>query len=79
MDIPTMARLLIGGGMLLIVVGGMLWVSSTLIDWGIDWGNLPGDFAFRSGSTRVYLPLGTMIVASIILTLLLNLFLRMLR
>lgn len=75
MDTPALARLLIGGGVLLIVVGGMLWVSSTLIDWG----NLPGDFSFRSGSTRVYLPLGTMIVASIILTLLLNLFLRMLR
>ena len=75
MGSPDIARLLIGVGLLLAAAGGMMWASSTLIDWG----QLPGDFSFQTGSVRVYLPLGTMIVASIILTLLLNLLLRMLR
>lgn len=73
--IPDIARLLIGGGLLLIAVGGLLWVSSAIIDWG----NLPGVFSFHTESVHIYLPLGTMIVASIILTLLLNFLLRMLQ
>ncbi|PEN06579.1 hypothetical protein CRI93_09885 [Longimonas halophila] len=75
MDIPDLARLLIGSGLLLVAVGGLLWASHTVIDWG----HLPGDISFETGSMRVYLPLGTMIVASVILTLLMTLLLRMLR
>jgi hypothetical protein len=37
---------------------------------------LPGDFSFGGRNWRVYVPLGTSIVLSIVLTLLLNLFLR---
>ncbi|MFO8232709.1 MAG: DUF2905 domain-containing protein [Longimonas sp.] len=75
MDIPSIARWLIGSGLLLIVIGSLVWISSTVIDWG----QLPGDMSFQTESMRVYLPLGTMIVVSVILTLLLNLLLRMLR
>jgi hypothetical protein len=75
MDISYVARLLIGAGLLLAAVGGLLWASSTVIDWG----QLPGDLSFQMGSVQVYLPLGTMIVVSVILTLLLNVLLRMLR
>lgn len=75
MDMPDLVRLLIGGGLLLIAVGGLLWASYAVIDWG----HLPGDFSFQTESMHIYLPLGTMIVVSVILTLLLNLLLRMLR
>jgi hypothetical protein len=37
---------------------------------------LPGDFSFRLGNVRVFLPLATSIVLSLALTLLLNLFRR---
>ena len=75
MDVSSIARLLVAIGVLLILLGGVLWISSSFINWG----RLPGDLSFRTGSTRIYLPLTTMIVASVILTLLLNLLIRMLR
>lgn len=37
---------------------------------------LPGDVVIDRGNTRVYIPLGTSIVVSLVLTLVLNLFLR---
>ena len=37
---------------------------------------LPGDFSFGGRNWRVYLPLGTSIVISIVLTVLLNVFFR---
>ncbi|HEX2069498.1 MAG TPA: DUF2905 domain-containing protein [Actinomycetota bacterium] len=37
---------------------------------------MPGDFSFGGRNWRVYLPLGTSILISIVLTVLLNLFLR---
>jgi hypothetical protein len=37
---------------------------------------LPGDLVFRRGSLTVYLPIGLMILLSIVGTILLNLFLR---
>jgi predicted cobalt transporter CbtA len=38
--------------------------------------HLPGDFSFKLGSVRVFFPLATSIVLSIVLTVVLNLFLR---
>ena len=37
---------------------------------------IPGDLSFGRGNTRVFIPLGTSILLSIILTLILNLFFR---
>jgi hypothetical protein len=37
---------------------------------------LPGDIAIERGNTRFYFPLGTSILVSLILTVVLNLFLR---
>jgi hypothetical protein len=37
---------------------------------------LPGDISFQRGSARFYFPLGTSILISVVLTILLNLFLR---
>lgn len=37
---------------------------------------LPGDFSLRRGNVRVHVPLGTSIVLSIVVTVLLNLLLR---
>jgi hypothetical protein len=38
--------------------------------------HLPGDLSFKVGSVRVFFPLATSILLSIVLTVLLNLFLR---
>jgi hypothetical protein len=71
----AIARWLILAGVGLILVGGIVWVLSRFIDIG----QLPGDFEWTSGNVRVYVPLATMIIVSLVLTLLLNVLLRLFR
>ena len=63
-------RTLLVLGIVLVLVGLLL-----LLVPRVPWlGRLPGDFSFGGGSWRVYLPLGTSIVISLILSLVLRLF-----
>ena len=61
----------IGGGLLVL---GLLFV---LIGKIPGLGRLPGDILIKRENMTIYIPLGTMIVASIVLTLLLNLIARL--
>ena len=66
-----MAKILIGLGILLVIIG-VIWL---LFPNALSWiGNLPGDIKHTSGNTRVYFPVVTMIVISIVATILLNIF-----
>ena len=69
-------KLLILAGALLIVVGALFWLSGK-VPW-LRLGNLPGDFSWgnRSGSVKVYFPLMTSLLLSLLLTLLFWLFRR---
>jgi uncharacterized membrane-anchored protein len=59
-------------GALLVAVGIVLMLASRL-----SWlGRLPGDLSFGGRSWRVYLPLGTSLLISVVLTLILLLFRR---
>jgi len=58
---------LIGMGALLIVAGVVVWLISAF------GGKLPLDFVIRKDSVTVWFPLGTSILLSLLLTLLLNL------
>lgn len=71
-------RLLLGLGALLMLAGAVVWGLGRL---GVEWGSLPGDLSWQSdgGGTRVFAPLGTMLVVSLVLTLLVNLLLRLFR
>ena len=70
-NLEGIGKLLIGGAVMLLVLGGIF----LLLSWfGLD--RLPGDLVFRRGNFTVYTPIGLMIVVSVILTILLNLFLR---
>lgn len=71
MNLSDIGRLLIGAGVVIAIVGVVFVAAGRL---GL--GRLPGDFRFGSGNVRVYVPLATSIVLSIIATILLNLFLR---
>lgn len=62
---------MIGGAVVLLVLGGVFLMLSR---FGLD--RLPGDLVFRRGSFTVYAPIGLMILVSIVLTVVLNLFLR---
>jgi hypothetical protein len=66
-------------GRLLIVVGVILVLAGAvfLLAPKIPWlGKLPGDLSFTRGNFSVYFPLGTCILISIILTLIMYLFRR---
>lgn len=63
-------------GRLLIVLGLLIAGVGVLVSLGLPIGRLPGDFTIRRGNFTVYLPLGTSILASIVLTLLLMLLTR---
>jgi hypothetical protein len=67
-----LGRLLIVIGVILVVVGAALLLAPK-----IPWlGKLPGDFSYKRGNFSFYFPLGTCILISIILTLILYLFRR---
>ena len=71
-DVGGFGRLFIVLGVVLILIG----LGSTLGP-RIPWlGKLPGDFTFGGSNWRVYVPLGTSILISGVLSLLLFLFRR---
>lgn len=75
MDANSLGRGIIYLGLGLVVLGGLV----VLLGRAIDLGNLPGDFIYEGDGVRVYVPIATMIVLSIVLTVLLNLALRLFR
>ncbi len=75
MDVETLGRGLVYLGLGLVVVGGLTLLMGRMVDLG----NLPGDLTYEGDNVRVYAPIGTMIVLSLVLTVLLNLALRLFR
>jgi hypothetical protein len=68
---PELGRILLVIGLVLVVVGGLATLGVKL-----PIGRLPGDIAITGEHGGVYIPIASMIVLSIILTILANLFLR---
>jgi len=73
---PGLARLLVKLGLLLLIAGGAVYLLERL---GISLGHLPGDFAWRRKNVSVYFPLGTSILLSLVLSLILYLLSRLRR
>lgn len=65
--------LLIGLGLLLGLAGVAVW-SGWSLPGGLRPGSLPGDLSFRRGNSSVTLLLGTSVLLSVVLTLILALF-----
>jgi Protein of unknown function (DUF2905) len=68
---PDVGRILLVIGLVLVVVGGLAVLGVRL-----PFGRLPGDIAVEGERGGIYIPIATMVVLSIILTVLVNLFLR---
>jgi hypothetical protein len=68
---PELGRFLVVIGIVLVVVGGLAMAGIRL-----PFGRLPGDIAITGGRGGLFIPLGSMLVISIVLTLLFNLSLR---
>jgi Protein of unknown function (DUF2905) len=67
-----LGRLLIVAGAILVLVG-VVFLLAPKLPW---LGKLPGDLSYQRGNFSVYFPLGTCILISIILTLIMYLFRR---
>ena len=63
-------------GKLLVLVGLVIAGIGLLMMAGVPFGRLPLDFSYRRKDVAFYFPLGTSILISVILTLLLMLFRR---
>ena len=75
MDTNTLGRGLLYLGLGLALLGGLVLLLGRVVHLG----NLPGDLVYEGQNVRVYVPIATMIVLSVVLTLLLNLVLRLFR
>jgi len=69
----SLARGLILLGFIMMVVGGTIYLMTRL---GVPLGQLPGDIRIQGENVSCLIPLATSILFSIILTLLLNLVIR---
>lgn len=63
-----LGKTLIVLGVVIVAVGAALMLAGRL---HIPVGKLPGDFTYRGKNTVVYFPLGTSLVVSIVLTIVL--------
>ena len=68
---PELGRIILIIGVLLVVVGGLAALGVRL-----PFGRLPGDIAIEGERGGIYFPIVTMIIVSVVLTVLFNLFLR---
>lgn len=68
-----LARIFIIGGIALLLIGLALLYAPGLINW---FGRLPGDIHIERGGTRIFIPVTSMIIVSLALSLIVNLFLR---
>lgn len=58
------------------LIGGILLLAGRYFPW---LGNLPGDIRYETDNVKIYVPLVTMILVSILATILLNIFFRIFR
>ncbi|MCC7362470.1 MAG: DUF2905 domain-containing protein [Anaerolineales bacterium] len=75
-DAGTLGKWIVVLGLGLVALGGLVWVVGRL---GLPLGRLPGDINIRGDNFSLYFPCATAIIASIVLTVLLNLAARFLR
>jgi hypothetical protein len=68
-----MARWLIIAGLVLVVVGLVLHYAPGAFGW---FGRLPGDIRIESERGKFFFPITSMVIVSIVLTVLFNLFRR---
>jgi len=69
----SFGNLLIKIGLIFVVLGIVLNYAPTLISW---FGKLPGDIRIEDENKWVFIPITSMVIVSIILTIIVNLFFR---
>jgi hypothetical protein len=74
-DFSTLGKWIALLGLALLLVGGLLWLLGRA---GLPLGRLPGDLRIEREGFSCYAPLATMALLSILLTILLNVVIRLL-
>jgi uncharacterized membrane protein len=69
--LEALGKLLIGGAVVLLVLGSLLFLLGR---FGLD--RLPGDLVFKRGDFTLYIPIGLMILLSVVGTVVLNIIFR---
>ena len=69
----NLARFLVIGGIMLILLGGGVYLAAK---FGIPFGRLPGDIRIERGGGAFYFPVVTSCLLSILLTIVLNIIIR---
>jgi hypothetical protein len=59
---------LVGIGVTLVIVGALAWAG-----WLSWFGRLPGDIRITSGNTKVFIPITTMVIVSVVATVVFSL------
>jgi len=72
----NIARYLVIGGIVLILLGGGVYLAAK---FGIPLGRLPGDIRIEGENGSFYFPITTSILVSVVLTILLNVIVRLLK
>lgn len=70
MDLQSLGKLVIGAGLVIAVVGVVLYLAG---HWSLPLGRLPGDIRVERPGFRFYFPITTSILISVILSLILYL------
>jgi len=74
-DLSSLGKLIAVAGAALLVLGGLIWLAGRIPALG----HLPGDIRLQRGNVSCFFPLTTMIIVSVLLTVILNVILRLLR
>lgn len=69
----TLGKLLAAIGVILVVIGLVVSYAPWLVNW---FGKLPGDIRIENEQRFIFIPITSMLIISIILTLIVNLFFR---
>jgi hypothetical protein len=68
-----MGKTLLGLGLLLALIGALVLLAARI---GLPLGRLPGDFSYKGKNFSFYFPLGTSILISVVLSVILYIFSR---
>lgn len=65
-----MAKTIIIIGLALVAIGALIQYAPWTLNW---FGRLPGDIRIESGNSRVFIPITSMIIVSVVLTVIVSL------
>ncbi len=71
MGSSELGKLIMFIGALLLVVGLLIYVFGLKLSW---FGNLPGDIQYESKNIKIYIPIVSMIIISVIISVLIRIY-----